>query len=664
MTACDVSCVLPIGDGDWTAYLADRLTGAELPLERTTWRGTAGRAYSQPSDASIVLDPEYAARFGRRPVLWNSELRYRRDDGMKWTGPIVEIDDGSTDDGEVIWQAKDRMEIVMQRRWFWRTGLYAGDTANLMGIALRAADYGDPTGLVFDGRRTRVIADMPVTAGDKIGPAIDALGVPWTVIGDVVRYGDILVDTEIELGADAFGEDRPAIIADGYERLSHVCAVTENDGRVFYPSPNPNDRPPGTPLLVDTIDVGDVSSGAARDLARQEWHRRQGELQIVAGARRPLTSDFPLQWDDLVPGAVLLGSSRGRQLTADRVPVRLDRVSVDLADGKELDATGSLNQATEFDLGSPYLHRLAKFDGVVFPDYETYPLAQFDGVDWKRLGLSPLGEFDVGIGSAPFPGIDPIGIDDIGFPVGIDGIDTPFVDAYADCPPSHCCDLCGSTGGGGGGGGGGVAEQSLGTQDFHTLKLQPISLTFEQYGVPPNYVAGDMLIAQVQGDINPTETIAFDSGSGWTEHMNRVHDAAAVVVATAVDPASFDIVWPSTGEVGAVDGQICVVAGGGTVDGFAFKNSDIEGFAGASAAPQITTTVDGCVIVYGIIGSGNEINDVEMSPTLRRLAFNQFGEFCVFFWERQTAAGLTTARTITYPAGEYRTEWVIAVAPS
>lgn len=648
-----VSCSLPIGSGDWTAALADRLTGNELPIERSVWRGSAGRAFSEPSEASIVLDPDYAARFGRRPLLWNNELRFRRDDRLMWTGPIVTVDDDA-DDG-VVWEARDRMEIVMQRRWFWRTGTYAGDTANLMTIALRAADYGDPIGLILDPRQTGVISDMPVRAGDKTGPAIERLGIPWTVVGDVVRYGDILVDTELDLPADAFGDERPSIVADGYERLSHVAAVTENNGRVFFPSPDPGDRPPGSPLLVDTIDVGDVSTGAAKELARQEWLRRQGELSIVADERRPLTADFPLQWDDLVPGAVLLGSSQGRQLTADNVPIRLDGVSVELADGKELDATGRLYQATEFDLGSPYLHRLKDLEPIAFPDIETYPLAQLDDIDWSGLGLAPLGEFDVGIGAAPFPGIEPIDFAEFEPIAGIDGIDSARFDPFAGCPPAYCCDQC-DTGTGGGGGGGFV--RSMGTHDFHTLKASPIVLCGEEYSVAPSYAAGDLLIAHVLGQ--GVGSISFDAGSGWTEHINGTHDGTNVLLATATDPTSFDIVWPEP-VLESLDGQIAVIAGG-TVNATGFKNSDVDGFPGASALPQVTTTVDGCLIMYGIIGSGNEINQV-VAPGLQRLQFNQFGEFCVMLWERQTSAGLTTARTVTYPAGEYRTEWIIAVAP-
>jgi hypothetical protein len=407
-TAAGLVCMLPIGSGDWTAYLADRLTGAELPLERTTWRGSAGRAYRRPSEASIVLDPEYAARFGRRPLLWSNELRYRRDDGLMWTGPIVSVDD-DPDDG-VVWEARDRMELVVQRRWFWRTGAYSGDTARLMSIALDAGDYSDPTLLVRDERSTGVIVDMPVVAGDKIGDALEAIGVPWTVVGDVVRYGDILVESGFTLEADGFGDNRPPLRADGYERLSHVCAVTENNGRVFFPSADPEDRDPGSPLLVDTIDVGDVSVGAARQLARQAWLRRRGELAVVSDADSPLPFDFPLQADTLVPGAVLTSSSAGRQLTAERIPVYLDSVNFEIADGVENASTGELVHATEIDVTDRTTQRLgpASNAGTFFPTTETYPLDQLDGHDWNELDLDPVGDFDPGDPGGPLPKLDPI----------------------------------------------------------------------------------------------------------------------------------------------------------------------------------------------------------------------------------------------------------------
>lgn len=651
-------CYTSLGQGDWTASLLDKATGAELPLERTGWTGSAGRVESDVSQANVILDPEYADYLCRRPILWSNEILLLRDNQVAWVGPVTSIQD-DPDEG-VTWVAQDRMAYVMFRRWFWRSANYVGDQAALMTMALDAADYGDPTGLQRQPIPTGAIVDMPVVAGDKVGDAIDDLGVRWSVIADTVRYGALDVDAEQILPADAWGDERPTITADGYERLSHVAAVTTNNGRAFYPSADPNDRPPGTPLLVDTIDVGDVSLGAARELARQAWLDRQGELFIVADTRAPLGADFPLQWTELQPGAVLYSSARGRQLVTEQSPVRLSTATAEIRDGRESSVLGTVTEVGGTWQGSdPYVHDLGRLPGVTFPPGETYPLDQLDGIDWPGLGLVADDQFNIGLNAGPDPLFDPIdGIGDPGFPL-LDGVDAALVDPYADCPPSHCCDLCG--GGGPGGGGGGVAEQALGTQDYHDLKLQPIRFTYEQYGVPPDYVAGDLLISQLQGDSGTS--LSFDAGSGWTEHLNGVHDAATVVVATATDPSSFDLVWPETAELGSVDGQICVVSGGGTVNAFSFKNSDVDGFSGDSALPQVTTSVDGCIIVYGIIGSGNEIGDVEVLPTLRRLSFNQFGQFCVFYWERQTSAGLTTARTVTYPAGEFRTEWVIAIAP-
>ena len=643
------TCVLPIGDGDWTAYLADRLTGAELPLERSAWRGSAGRALSAVSEASIVLDPEYAVRLGRRPRLWANELRYRRDDRVAWTGPITVIDDDSTEG--VIWEARDRMEFVISRRCFWRTGTYAGDTANLMTIALNAADYSDPTLLVRDVRRTGVTAEMPVVAGDLIGPALAALGVQWTVIGDVVRYGDCLIETGLELAADAWGDDRPSVLADGFQRLSHVCAVTENNGRVFYPSADPEDRPAGSPLLVDTIDVGDVSVGTARDLARLYWLRRQGELSVLADSNRPLPFDFPLQPDTLVPGAVLLSSSQGRQLTADRIPVVLSDTTFDLADGREITATGSLSHSTESDLGDPDIARLAALPGTEFPVLETYPLDQLDDTDWAALGLDPDGLFDPGSLSGPFPGIEPLQYrprPDVAAPGSLDR-------AKPDVPPAVAAALADCCG---------IRIIGVGFQEYPDLRTSPLHFTYDDYGVPVQSSPGDLLIAHSIGQSGNT-TIDIHHADEWEEHDNAVHDACRYIVASATAPASLDISWPDGGNESR-NGHVVAVANSGGVEAYASKTSDVDGFAGSSDLPTITTTVDGCLILYGIMGMANELaNPYTTLPVdgLELLAGGMWYSFCQLYYEWQTTAGETEQRTVDYPAGEFRIEWVMAIRP-
>lgn len=665
---CSLACVLPIGAGEWTAYLADRLSGAELPLEDTTWRGSAGMAYSAPSEASIVLDPDYAVWLGRRPELWVSELRFRRDDGRIWTGPIVSVDDDASDG--VIWEARDRMELVTQRRWFWRSGAYAGDSANLMEIALRAASYGDPIGLVLDKRLTGVTTDMPVVAGDKIGRAIENLGVPWTVVGDVVRFGRISDETEIDLPADAWGDDRPNIVADGYERLSHVCAVTDDGDRVFFPSADPADRPPGSPLLVDTIDVGRVSTGAARDLARQEWQRRQGELQIVADESRPLTADFPLQWSELAPGVVLTSSTQGRQLTAENVPVRLDGVAVELADGRESRVTGSLRQATDVDLGSPYLHKLSDVQGVVFPEAQgPYPAGRLD-LDWVDLGLAPSGEFDPGIESGPLPGLEPFELDALDDLLLLDGVDAEYSDPFADCPPAHCCDQCstgGGSGGGGGGSGGPLFYVGRGTHDFHDLIPSPIVMCQEQYGQAAPWAPGDLLVWYCRtGSESEFEDESIYLSDEWTVHAYEPSfDAAQMMVAStiATPDTSFDVMWNSSRD-DDIEGQLLVIRGAGEPTQFAAKPSDVNGFAGDSLTPDLTAPA-GTMILLGAIGAGELVADnTQISlPNYGRVDMNRYNYYLQAWW-RIVGSDTSTQETIVYPDGGFRLEWAMVIPPA
>lgn len=470
----------PLGDGDWSAALVDKATGTELPLEKNGWRASANRGDSQVSEASLVLDPDYVRFLGRRPSLWTNELVLYRDRLLSWVGPVTSIDDDAEDG--VVWNCQDRMAVVVNRRWFWRSGTYSGDIASLMTIALAAADYGDPTGLVRQPIPTGTIAAMPVVAGDLIGDALSALGVSWTVIGETVRYGEIYEDTGLELGPRAWGMDRPTLEADGYRQLTHVCAVTDQGARIFYPSVDPNDRPPGKPLLVDTLDVGDVDAPAARDLAKLAWIARQGELSIIPEAERPVGPDFPLQWPYLIPGLVLSATSEGQQLTADGIPVKLATVNAEIADSRETLVAVGVNEAPQAGLTDQTLVNIVESSqGTIFPVGQVYPGTNpydadwaaigifpgfdpipFNGIDWVGLDLAPIDLWDPGGETGPSPelvpfefpdslnGLLPDGLD-FDFPeIPIDAIpnpnlpypDPPVINPFAGCPPAYCCDQC------------------------------------------------------------------------------------------------------------------------------------------------------------------------------------------------------------------------------
>lgn len=343
------AAVADLGAGHWTASLLDRATGQELELEPLGWTASLTRAVSAVSDASVTLDPEYAARLARRPVLWANELVFRRDGRLQWVGPVTAVDDSNTDG--VTWSAQDRMAVVMSRRWFWRNVRYAGDAARLFELALRAADYGDAVGLTLDPRPNGVVTSMTAIAGDKVGAAISDLtaSIEWTVIGDVLRFGEINASAEQVLPADAWGGERPSLSADGYEPLSHVCTVTDAGLRMFYPSADPNDRLPGSPLLVDTVDVGNVSLSSAAAIARRLWFARQGEFAVISEGTRDLDSSFPLRWPELIPGAVLYGSVSGRALFIEDAPIRVESLVVEVADSKEVAVRAGLAEVAGFD---------------------------------------------------------------------------------------------------------------------------------------------------------------------------------------------------------------------------------------------------------------------------------------------------------------------------
>lgn len=463
MTGLDAA--QPLSEGEWSAALVDKATATELPLEKNGWRGSMGLAENAVSEASIVLDADYAEFIGRRPLLWTNEVVLYRDGLLSWIGPVTGIDDEA--EGGVVWSCQDRMAMVLNRRWFWRSGTYSGDLTNLMTVALNAADFGDPTGLIREPIDTGIIAAMPAVAGNKIGDAIAALGISWTVVGETIRYGAINQDTGLDLTPESWGINRPTIEADGFQRLTHVCAVTDQGARIFYPSSNPADRPPGSPLLVDTIDVGAVDAPAARELARLAWISRQGELSIIPESDRPVGPEFPLQWPWLIPGLVMAGTPEGQQLTADRIPVKVTEVNAEMADSIETSVTVAVAEAPRAGLADAELAAIVQSSiGTIFPPGQVYPSTApggdvdweaigidpltdpvpLDGIDWEDLDLGPEKIRDPGGESGPDPDIIPIKFptsDPGEIPTGIGPFPDPIpVDPFADCPPAHCCDQC------------------------------------------------------------------------------------------------------------------------------------------------------------------------------------------------------------------------------
>lgn len=469
------------GAGSWSAYLLDKATGKELVLEQSGWRASMGRTKNAVSVSSVVLDPEYATFLGRTPRPWLDELVLRRGDDLAWVGPVITVDD--SDPSGVTWVANDRMVYVLARRPFWRTQTFTGEITRLFTLCLASADHGDPTGLRRDPRPKGVISSISPTAGDKVGTSIGELqnALEWTVAGDVVRYGQIEIFAEEILPADSWAEDRPSLRADGLERLTHVVAVTENHGRVWYPSADPYDRPEGSPLLVDTIEVGDLTAVQAQQVARQLYLGRQGEIFVVNDSDRPINANFPLAWKQMIPGAVLDSSVRGRALFTESQPMALASLTVDIADGQEIAINPVLEEAAV--IGNGFLGSLGRFisaqrpdQGTVVPDTEIFPFNPL-GTDWSEYvppdagfigggdgsgGFGDDGEFiggggwdGGGFGSGSGSGAGPYSPFDPGGPLFPDGPFSPFPadpysDPFANCPPQQCCQLCGGGGGGSG----------------------------------------------------------------------------------------------------------------------------------------------------------------------------------------------------------------------
>lgn len=709
MTDC---CITDFGAGTWTAYLLDPRSGVELPLERDGWRGSGGRTMNAVSEASIVLDPTYARFLNRRPILWNNELVLRRDGRLEWVGPITSIDDDDTQG--VAWTARDRMVWVAERRPFWRSGLYVGESTRLFERVLDAAEFGSPVGLIRDPRPNGVTATLGVTAGDKTGQALSQLGqsLEWTVIGEHVRYGRVSVNAERSLPSDAWGDDRPALNADGFQRLSHVVAVTENAGRVFFPSADPDDRPAGSPLLVDTIDVGNVDIGTAARIARNQYESRQGEISIVPSADRPVDSTFPLQFTELVPGAVLTSSVAGSQLFADNSPVRLETVEFDISDGVESSVLPGLNDAPGFAPLEAEVYELGDVEGIVFPPDAVFPDSQdfdwgdlgfglgdldafvggldsIDGLDLSGLtgplgglgglelsGLDSLGDLsslagipafgtgDLGGTSGPDPGFEPVDFDfdsdldfdfdDVGF---LDGLDE---DVYANCPPAECCDICNGGGGGGSGGGGGAGEE-IGTGSISEAENNSAThnnggasasgFVFGQSGFDAGTQVSKAVFAlgTLPSGNQPTKS----SGPASTLFQGLIGTASGYAFITTVAPGSSfgdNLSSYSHSGTGTYYTGTFVIIGGTRI-----RESTLRlNLESPTEFPQVNSPGPGFAVAYGVIAPPGTVSP-SIDPALTEfdtLGF-QNGGGAQMAYEITTAAGVTESRSLSLTGGEW-----------
>lgn len=350
------------GQGTWTAALTNPSTGERLTLDPSGWEANANRVPNTLSAAALLLDPGYAQWLRREPIEWVNELVLARDGFEQWLGPITSV--GEADDGRVLWSAEDRMVLAIQRRIWWHTFTRTATSHELFEVMLDTADYGDPLGLRRDPRPNGVYTTISPTAGDRLIRVLDQLGavLDWTVVGDTIRYGDINVDTGLLMPDEAWGETRPPIEKDGLARLTHVIGVTSS-GRVFYPSADPYDRPAGSRFLPDTIDLGDVSLSEAGRIVERLWKSRQLAAFIDPDATVQLREQFPLRFDEVVPGAVLSAAATGAGLQTGDVKFRVQEFEFEIANSADVEAAASFAEAPDIAVAAP----VALVNGVIVP---------------------------------------------------------------------------------------------------------------------------------------------------------------------------------------------------------------------------------------------------------------------------------------------------------
>jgi len=200
--------------------------------------------------------------------------------------------------------------------------------------------------------------------------------------------------------------------------------------------------------------------------------------------------------------------------------------------------------------------------------------------------------------------------------------------------------------------------RDVGTHDFHTLVSSPITMCGEEDTVAPTIQPGDLVVFAGQGD----QTHTF--GSDWTVHLNTLHDGKRIFVVSTIAGAAtnYDITFTGTD---AIDAQMYVFAGAGGVSAFASAASDVDGFSGSSTFPTVSVADDQSMVLLGSIGSGNSIGTVGTPLTVSGFtptAQNLFGYF-IGGWTKTADAGSESGHTITYPGGEYRTEYALVIEP-
>ena len=334
------------GEGKWIAGIRNRHTQIEIQLPADVWSGSCAREVNMVSAAEIRIDKDYLPFLERQFSPWEDELVFYRDGQEFWVGPLTVI--ASASDGtDPIWMAVDRMGVVLQRRIWWITLNLESTSIRLFETAMQIAGYSDPIGLRTDPRDNGLVGNLRPIEGDSIGGSIDQLSVilDWTVVGDFIRFGDISVDTHRALTEGSWGTARPLYEQDGMINATHVMAITERGDRAFYPNNDPFNRPADSTLLVDTLEVGDVSVTAALRMAQKSWERRQGGLVLDLDQTIALTPNFPLTADQLIPGAVLATGFVTGSIQAVDQRVRIQSVRFEMDRGDEIIASCTLGTA-------------------------------------------------------------------------------------------------------------------------------------------------------------------------------------------------------------------------------------------------------------------------------------------------------------------------------
>ena len=330
---------------EFDVYLEDHESGQQCRIDKTQTPFDAEFGYRLNffSSAALVADttqccPDCVPLAGHHDLVFFDETANME----RWRGPVDFI---NSTESQLIVQAHDPTYLAWtNRRFYDRIERVNVDSAAVLAEVLQHADRsGDPLDLEYAVESTGILTDISAPESSPLSDqmALQTLSADYTYIGNrEVLVGDVSSSNpSIELNATHWQNGAPEVS----ENLDQIASeVVVHNPSFDIVAVFPENADPATAIqnygrvLTKHIEVnGLTSQNQAAAIARSEWRRLQVGLSLTTGREATISSGFPVQRDDLVPGLTLAAGDLSVCIDVEDAAIRLTEVRFELESCRE-----------------------------------------------------------------------------------------------------------------------------------------------------------------------------------------------------------------------------------------------------------------------------------------------------------------------------------------